>query len=1168
MTTVFTHLRVASGYSLRYGVASPADLVSGAAALGMDALALTDRDGLYGAVRFAKACLHHGVSPIVGVDSATTPVDDRQGRPNGVGAGSECRVVVLAQPGGGWASLCRLVTAMHLAGCRGQPHLTPELLAEHSRNLVLVLGADSEVGRALARGDDQGALRAWRRWSQACPAGQVVAAASHHHAASGLRTASHAARTVAWADAHEVPVILTHDVRTLTPGQVRTADVLEAVRRGVPLSEKLLAGRTTAGHLADSGTMARLGDEVSRRAGRHSGVRLWQDTSLLAQRLRLDPVVDIGVGGVHVPRYPVAAGTTADQVLRQRCEAGVARRYGVAGDAVTDRLDAELDVVRGLGFASYFLTVADVVDDARAAGIRCAARGSGAGSLINYLLGIAGADPLRYGLIMERFLSPLRSSLPDIDIDVESARRTEVYDLIVRRYGGDRVACVAMMETYRLRHAIRDVGAALCLPPGEIDAMAKAFPHLRARDMGRALRELPIVQRSGWQPEARFVELVESLDGLPRHIALHPCGVIIGDTDLHQRTPVEASGAGYPMSQFDKDDVEDLGFLKLDVLGIRMQSAMAHALAEISRTEGVNVDIDALEPFDDPATYELIRRSDTIGCFQIESPGQRELLGTFGPRDFADIVIDISLFRPGPVRGDMVRPFLNARQGWSTPRYPHRDVRPVLAETGGVVVFHEQVCRCIAVMTGCSLARADEIRRQLSTKDDELDQVRRWFVAESIGNGYTEAEAEPVWQSLASFGSFGFCKAHAVAFALPTYQSAWLKTHYPAHFLAGVLTHDPGMYPKRLLLHEVRRHDCDVLGLDVNRSDESYRVELAGGRYGVRLALAEVNGITPVDIERILAGRPYQSLTDFWQRTECTVTEGLARAGAFDGLYGAGQPGSDVTRRDIVLAAGELRHSPHRGGRARGLGRQRARLAAGEDVAARVRQQVATASRSAGEAQLPLTWMDQILTPGDVRPSGLPAMTVAECRRAELEVTGLDVSEHVLAGDVPLLQALGVTFADEILRRRSRSEVLIAGVKVATQTPPLRSGRPVIFVTVDDGTGAVDATFFADTHASCGPVIAQSWQLIIRGELRRTGLQGVSVRAGACWDLAQVRAWWQELCAAEPAGAARTAARAAYVIRKFLHTTPLDNIGLPGGRRHAPDVAPRTMWYASPGSVG
>ena len=307
---------------------------------------------------------------------------------------------------------------------------------------------------------------------------------------------------------------------------------------------------------------------------------------------------------------------------------------------------------------------------------------------------------------------------------------------------------------------------------------------------------------------------------------MHPCGVLLSDRTLLDRTPVEQSSLGYPMSQFDKDDVEDLGLLKLDVLGIRMQSSMAHAVVEIERTEGHHVDLDdeVQVPFDDSRTYDMISAAKTLGVFQIESPGQRELVGKSGIETFEDIIADISLFRPGPVKSDMITPYLEVKQGWKEVRYLHEDLRPILERTRGVVVYHEQVIEMIAEFAGVSYAEGDERRRALGDTEGMTD-TRSWFFPRALGRGYPLPVVEQIWSVIAAFASFGFCKAHAAAFALPTYQSAWLKAHYPAHFISGLLTHDPGMYPKRLILDDARHLGIEILGLDVNASQETYVVE-------------------------------------------------------------------------------------------------------------------------------------------------------------------------------------------------------------------------------------------------------------------------------------------------------------------------------------------------------
>lgn len=1220
----FIHLRVASGYSLRYGASHPSDLVQVALDHGMDTLALTDRDGLYGAVRFAKACLRAGIAPVLGIDLGLAPgwgedacargSDAGNGGPGRAGrarrgpaAGGAVRevdlprIVVLASSARGWATLCRLATAVHRTteeraeavrrgardrlGERGLPPdqvvLTEQVARDHlpGADVVVLVGADSDVGLALAHpgggrdlahpGGGGQADRALRAWVDLVGADRVAIAASDL-LLPGLQVASgeHAVRMLHLARRHHLAGVVTNMVRMAEPGLGATVDVLDAARRGVPLAR----GHTRPNHedYCKSGKeMLAVLESLARRAGwgPGGGERLLAATRRVGQRCRLDPREDLGLGSIHLPEFevlerqghgpeghptgrdPAVEGTGgADAELRRRCEAGLVVRYGRRFPAVAERLEAELEVISGLGFAAYFLTVADVVDMIHARGIRCAARGSGAGSIVNYLLGISGVDPLASGLVMERFLSPLRQALPDIDLDVESDRRTEIYRMVIDHFGPERVACVAMVDSYRVRHAIRDVGAALGMPPDEIDAIAKAFPHIRARDARAALRELPELRRSGLDADslAGMFALVESLDGLPRHIALHPCGIVLSDTTLLDRTPTQTSTEGFPMSAFDKDDVEDLGLLKLDVLGIRMQSAMAHAVEEIERTTGRRVDIDSFDAtgFSDTATYDLIAEGRTLGCFQIESPGQRELVTTFGPRDFNDIAIDISLFRPGPVKSDMVRPFLEVRQGWAEPRYLHPVLEPVLAETGGVVVFHEQVIRIIAVMTGCSLARGDEMRRELGSPEGQRE-VERWFRHRTREAGFTEDVIEEVWQVLAAFASFGFCKAHAAAFALPTYQSAWLKTHWPAHFLAGVLAHDPGMYPKRLLLAEARHCGVAVLGVDVNASEETYRVVAlgptdaqeptdvpeptdalqrsdggegwgTGPRWGIRTSLSEVQGITTEEIERIMAGRPWTSLTDFWQRAQVSrpTAENLVAVGAFDELYHLQVPRHPArsrhapTRRDLLLSIADLARADrgHRGTR----GVRTDQLALG--IEARPGASTAGARAATGgpdDGQVGPAGGGQRPVPQDVACSGLPDMSAAERVRAEIELLGLDVSRHVVDFYRPMMQALGTVDARDLLGVRNRQEVVVAGVKVATQTPPIRSGRRVVFLSLDDGTGPVDTTFFEDAQGPYAATVFSGWLLVVRGIIRRTGVRGVSVRATGCWDLTALHATWR-----------------------------------------------------------
>src|SRR6478735_981279 len=1105
----FTHLHVSTAFSAHYGVSWPEELAAAAAADGATALACTDRVGLYLAV-----------------------FDDDGDLRTQVGG----RVVVLAHGhnnGAGYRALCRLISDAHArttgrAGGTVPAAVTRAELASRALDpqtlepvLTVLLGPDSDVGRSMGGRRYLRPRTLFKQWLDAMPAGTVTAEVVSQLSAPGehLSTA-HAIRMLKLAAEHGVPAVLSNAVRYVAEDGAATADVLDSARtlKSLPeLSAAPLLQPNGQGWLKSAARMLQLGKEIIHAAGYGTAdlKRLLAQTEALADRCRMDPEADMGWKQPVVPEASVI-GIDGDALaeLTLRCEAGIGRRFpGISGQReqqLRARLEHELRIIDSLGFASYFLTVAEVSRMIQDMGVRAAARGSGASRLVNSLIGVSHVNPLQHDLIFERFLSRDRATLPDIDIDVESAERHNVYRKIFERFGSERVTLMSMQNGYRARGAVRDAGLALGMDGGDIDEIAKQLWRFSARNFREALVEKPELKEFAGRVEQRdftenqqldlLVDLTERLDRLPRHISMHPCGVILGDATLLDRTPVQPSGLGLPMSQFDKHDMDPMGMLKLDVLGVRMQSAMAFAVREVirlhpSKAEVVaagahpagpdgtgpdyisgdgRIDLNAV-PLDDEPTYELIRSTHTLGCFQIESPGQRELIGKLAPREFNDLIIDISLFRPGPMKSDMVRPFLEHRHGFAPEVYPHPDLKPVLQETHGVTVFHEQILKTLHVMTGCGLAKADEFRRALSSEAGEA-RVEEYFRRHAKARGYTPEVVDKVWGTLKSFASFGFCKAHGAAFAVPTYQSAWLKTHHPEAFLAGLWEHDPGMYPKRLLVAEARRLGIPILPLDINRSKAEYRVEriasgMDAGRLGIRLSLNGIYGLSAAELERIGAGQPYDSPADLRARSRLSKPSirRLAQLGAFDSLHR--EAGGPANRADLVHHLQQLQTAK--------TGKK------GVEVL---------------EGQLSLPLGDIELR--NIKP-GLPAPTLVENVRAELDLMAVDVSTHLMDSHRPLLEKLGVTTADKLLSLRNGTEVLVAGVRVATQTPPMRGGRRVVFISIDDGTGCVDSVFFHEAQEQSGSLLFGTRLLLIRGTTRRTGPRGISISASMAWDLTQ-----------------------------------------------------------------
>ncbi|WP_120005329.1 DNA polymerase III subunit alpha [Nesterenkonia muleiensis] len=1080
----FTHLHVASSFSSHYGTATPAELAAAAAASGAEALALTDRDGLYGAIQHVAACAEHGVTPLLGADLAVA----------GYG-----RVTVLAHGSAdGYTALCRAVSAAHrgtsATGSSPDPQLSRETLAQYVRGaqasscrLFVLLGPESDVGLAAAARRYRAARTALRQWRQALGEAVYVELVTHLAPPGERLSTAHAARMLSVAETCRTPSVLTNAVRLCAAEQAATADVLDAVRVLSDLNSAPLQPNDQ-GWLKPPDQMRRIAEEISAvSTSSANAAQILTATAELAAACRLNPAQHMSYGSPKIPEASViGVQGSAEAELRLRCEQGLGER--LEEPEVHRRLEHELAIIADLGFAGYFLTVAEVADLITGLGVRCAARGSGVSSLVVHALGISPIDPLAHGLIFERFLSRQRTTLPDIDLDVESARRHEIYRKIFERFGAQRVTLMSMQNAYRIRGALRDAGMALGMPAEEIDQLADIMWRFPACEFRQALESKPELKQlaerlnaerlSGRAQLDLLVDLTERLDRLPRHIATHPCGVILGDKNLLNLTPVQPSGVtGLPMSQFGKDDMDPAGFIKLDILGVRMQSAIAHCLEEVERTTGQRIDLDAIDDEDKP-TFDLIRSTNTLGCFQIESPGQRELVGKLVPQTFEDLIVDISLFRPGPMGAGMVRPYLERRHEFEPVRYLHPSLTPILEETLGVVIYHEQVLRIFCTMTGCGLDEADGLRRGLS-EGDRIAGIERFFRAEAAEHGYSQEVIDEIWRQLVSFGSFGFCKAHAVAFAVPTYQSAWLKAHHPAAFMAGLFEHDPGMYPLRLLVAEARRLGIPVLPMDVNRSTGHYRLEeltttpQAGQpAWGIRMALTTLKKISAAEIRRIEREQPFDSLADVRDRAtpRSSTLKALAQVGALDSF----------------LPEGTGRHRRHD-------------LYAWIERSGRLRAKQPPPPQVHGQLALPLadTEISQL-------PAVLPGPTDTEVISTEMALTTVDSSGHVMSLYREQLDAAGLTYAEKLLQQRSGALVRVAGIRVATQTPPMVSGKRVVFISLDDGTGLVDLSFFEEGQANTGEILFTARMIMAEGTIRRTGPRAVTVQATRAWDMDDV----------------------------------------------------------------
>lgn len=992
MSQGYAELHCLSNFSFQRGASSADELFAKAAALGYQALAITDECTMAGIVRAWQAAQAHSMTLIVGSE-----IRIEQGP----------KLVLLAQDLGGYQALCRLITLARRRASKGQYRLLREDLDEVEREGLLALWIADEP-HDLAHGHWLKGRFAERLWV----AVQLHRGADDQRRLHGLLEL---ARTLG------LPAVACGDVHMHARGRRALQDTITAIRHHVPVAQ--------AGHVLFANgerhlrTLPQLADIYP--------AALLEETLNIARRCSFD----LGQLRYQYPRELVPRGHDAGSWLRHLSAQGARWRWPSGVDAeVQTLLDKELQLIIELGYESYFLTVHDIVRFARERHILCQGRGSAANSVVCFALGITELDPRDTHMLFERFISKERNEPPDIDVDFEHERREEVLQYVFRRYGRDRAALTAVASSYRGAGAVRDVARALGLPPDQITALADCF--------GRWSDHLPPVERlveAGFDTESpvlkRVMALTEQLIGFPRHLSQHPGGFVISEHPLYTLVPVEnAAMAERTVIQWDKDDLDAVGLLKVDILALGMLSAIRRCFELVRGYRGRDLTLSTL-PKECPQTYAMISRADTIGVFQIESRAQMAMLPRLQPRTFYDLVIEVAIVRPGPIVGDMVHPYLRRRNGQETVSYPSEALKKVFERTLGVPLFQEQVMELAIVAAGYTPGEADQLRRSMAAwkRHGGLEPHQIRLTEGMLKNGYTREFAERIFEQIKGFGSYGFPESHAASFALLTYASCWLKCHEPAAFACALINSWPmGFYSPDQILQDARRHHLQILAVDVCHSDWDCSLQpSAAGQPAIRLGLRMVKGL------REDAGRAVQQarlvgafldVTDLARRCglDNRALEQLADANALLGLVGH---------------------------------RHQARW----DVAS-------------VEQQLPLFAEVPDLREDNV---ALPVPSVGEDLYADYASLGTTLGPHPLAMLRERLQALRCRSSHDLQSLAHGRPVTVAGLVTGRQRPSTATG--VTFVTLEDEFGMINVVVWRDLAERQRRVLVGSQMMQVKG---------------------------------------------------------------------------------------
>ena len=1038
----FVHLHTHTNYSLLDGACRIAELVKKAVALKFPALAITDHGNLFGAIEFYETCMKHGLKPIIGVEAYVAPGSRSDRTASGIKE-SNAHLVLLAKDEEGYANLLQLVTISYLEGFYYKPRIDTELLTRHGKGLIALTSCLKGILNVhLTQDQREHARRTLETYVQLLGRENVYVELQHH----GLPLEDKV-RPVLIELAKEagVKVVATNDVHYLEATHAQAHDVLMAIQTQTTVDDPhRLRYERPEFYLKSADQMKELFRECPEAIA---------TTIEIADRCNLE----LEFGKHHLPNFPPPEGRTQEQFLRQLCHEGLARRYAAADEPLLRRLEHELAVIQQAGYSSYFLIVWDFVRFAKERKIPVGpGRGSAAGSLASYCLGITDIDPMRYDLLFERFLNPQRVTLPDIDIDFCYERRPEVIEYVIKKYGQNCVAQIITFGTLQAKAVVRDVARAMKMSYAEGDRLAKLIPNELDITLSRALNDVPeLAQLYRTTEQVRaLMDTAMVLEGLTRHASTHAAGIAIADRPLDRYMPLFKTSEGQITTGFDMTAIEHLGLLKIDLLGLRTLTVLEEAVELIQRVQGITVDLAALT-LDDEATYALLSRAETMGVFQLESSGMRDLLRKLQPTQFEDVIAILALYRPGPIGSGMLDDFMKRKHGQIAIKYEHPRLEPILRPTYGIIVYQEQVMRIASDLAGFSLAQADLLRRAMGKKIAEaMEAQRKAFLDGCKQNKIPERTANRVFDLMEHFAGYGFNKSHSAAYALISYRTAYLKAHYPMEFMAALLTSEMGNTDKLVAyLDEAKRTGITVLPPDINESQATFTV---AGLRTLRCGLGVIKNVGMAAIGSIIKARG--------ARGRFATIEALCE---------------DV---DLRLANRKVIESAIKAGACDSMGKSRAALMAGVDQALEEAQQ-----RQRDKSRGQLTFFEALKGAQPSSPSR-PAMGMMrewpESQKLAFEKTllGFYVSGHPLARFEKTLQAFATTTSRQLLQCTEETQVTVGGMLAKVKlTTTKKTNEQMAVCLLEDLEGEIEVLVFPASFAQLAPQLKVASIVFVEG---------------------------------------------------------------------------------------